>query len=97
MEHSLAPFTSVTVAPFQLRGLSEVPEDAVEMARRLTEYVAESLPGRDLAFAGLAWDAADDDDGARVEALVDERVATRLTRATRPEARSSTTRQPAVS
>ena len=57
--------------------------DADSLLAALTEYVVESLPGRDLAFAGLAWDAAADDDVPRVRALVDERVATRLTRATR--------------
>ena len=60
-----------------------VVHDAGELLAALACYVEESLPGRELAFVGLAWDAARDDDPAAVRALVRERVATRMTRSAR--------------
>jgi hypothetical protein len=53
VERSPAPFSSVTVAPFQLRGLQDVPDDAREMAKRLTQYVADEVDAQPPGTTGL--------------------------------------------
>ncbi len=57
--------------------------DADDLLAALTCFVDESLAGRELAFVGHAWDAARDGDLGRVQLLVRERIATRLTRTAR--------------
>jgi len=55
--------------------------DAAGLLGALQSYVTESLAGRELVFAALAWDVAADP--AALDQLVQERVATRLTRSAR--------------
>jgi urease accessory protein len=57
--------------------------DAGDLLAVLTCYVEESLPGRELAFVGHAWDAGRNGDPTAVTTLVRERIATRLTRSAR--------------
>jgi urease accessory protein len=57
--------------------------DAEDLLTAITSYVVDSLPGRELAFVALAWDAAADDDVATLGGLTRQHLATRLTRAAR--------------
>jgi urease accessory protein len=57
--------------------------DAGELLEFVSSYVVESLPGRELVFVALAWDAATEDDVATLVELAQTHVATRLTRAAR--------------
>jgi urease accessory protein len=60
-----------------------VISEAGELAAAISSYVVESLPGRELVFVALAWDAATDDDVSTLVDLARQHVATRLTRAGR--------------
>jgi urease accessory protein len=57
--------------------------DAEDLLAAITSYVLDSLPGRELAFVALAWDAAADGDVATLGELTRQHLATRLTRAAR--------------
>ena len=57
--------------------------DAGELLDAISSFVVESLPGRELVFVGLAWDAATDDDVSTLVELARQHVATRLTRGAR--------------
>jgi urease accessory protein len=57
--------------------------DGEELLAAISSYVLESLPGRELVFVALAWDAAMDDDATTLVALAGQHVATRLTRTAR--------------
>ena len=57
--------------------------DADEFQSAMESYVRDSMPGRELAFTALAWDAGIDEDGDMLARLSVERLASRLSRAAR--------------
>ena len=56
---------------------------ADEFLTALQSYVRSSMPGRELAFTALAWDAATAQDSDMLTRLTAERLASRLTRSSR--------------